>query len=118
MAHVSDPSLLLRAFAPTSSFSDARGVGYRQWRLLRGEKVEQSDEGTGILRQEVDASHFDVEGVIGEGNYSQIYKAKLKSSQQPIALKMIDKEKAKRYKKEDEILVELRALVEQGKAKS
>ena len=101
-----EPSLLLRAFAPAEAWHNSRGVGCRQWRLLRGEQASTSSEGGGLARQEIDASHYTVEGIIGEGNYSQIYRATLKSTQQPVALKMIDKEKCKRYKKEDEILVE------------
>ena len=41
-----EPSLLLRAFAPAEAWHNSRGVGCRQWRLLRGEQATfvRSDE--------------------------------------------------------------------------
>lgn len=94
--------LLLNAFSPAQKWAEP-ACGYRQWRLLRGEAGAPDGE---LPRFGVDASHFEVESLLGEGNYSQIFKATLKSTQQRVALKMIDKSKAKRYKKEDEIVVE------------
>jgi len=95
--------MLLRAFMPAEPRSE-RATGYRQWRLLRGEQSE--DVGGGIARQEITPAQFDCDHLLGEGNYSQVIGAMLKSTQQRVALKVIDKSKVKRYKKEDEVLVE------------
>ena len=104
-----DPVLLLDAFTPTESWVE-RGCGYRQWRLLKGENVDRSEaamhDGGFPSAQQVDLSSFVLEGLLGEGNYSQVFQGTLKATQQLVALKIIDKAKVKRYKKEDEVLVE------------
>ena len=95
--------LLLRSYLPSESWAE-RATGHRQWRLLRGES--SLPELDGGMRQELTPSHFQVEHLLGEGNYSQVLAATLKSTQQHVALKVIDKAKVKRYKKEDEVLIE------------
>ena len=101
-----DSGLLLGAFVPAEPWAE-RGVGYRQWRLLRGEASSPSATGSESQRAgDTTANDFEVEGLLGDGNYSQVFKATLKSTQHKFALKMIDKAKCKRYKKEDEVLVE------------
>ena len=97
--------LLLRAFAPATPWIE-NSVGYRQWRALRGEIQQATDEGFTHREVGLDASHFEIESLLGEGNYSQIFAATIKATQQRVALKMIDKAKAKRYKKEDEVVIE------------
>ena len=51
-------------------------------------------------------SSFDSGDLLGEGNYSMVYRATLKSTQELYALKVVDKSKVKRYKKQDEVIVE------------
>ena len=103
-----DPALLLSAFTPVESWIE-RGTAYRQWRLLKGElgaPPEQKGDGGIPSVQQVNAQSYNLDGLLGEGNYSQVYQGRLRSTQQPVALKMIDKAKVKRYKKEDEVKIE------------
>jgi 3-phosphoinositide dependent protein kinase-1 len=99
-----DTALLLKAFTPAQPWVE-RGCGYRQWREAKGE-VGGKDDGGFASAQSVDPSSYAMEGMLGEGNYSQVIQAMLRSTQQVVALKIIDKQKVKRYKKEDEVLVE------------
>ena len=105
-----DNSLLLSAFTPTETWVE-RTVGYRQWRLLKGEKSVGS-QNTGGSVQQVSSASYTMEGLLGEGNYSQVFQARLRATQQDVALKVIDKAKVKRYKKEDECKVERWVLSE------
>ena len=95
--------ILLRAFMPSEPMQE-RCAGYRQWRLLRGE--HSAPDTDGLSRQEITPASFECEHMLGEGNYSQVIASVLKSTQQHVALKIIDQAKVKRYKKEDEVLVE------------
>ena len=122
-----DEALLLKAYQPAACWAD-RGCYYRQWRLVQGETHEPSQERRSVPRQ-LTTSSFQVTDLLGEGNYSQVMFAKLRSTQvcsisdrilsallvsqqalrapqEPIALKVIEKQKVKRYKKEDELRVE------------
>jgi len=98
----------LAAYTPYEPFVE-RPCVYRQWRLLKGEAAFSSDGKTGFdgfSAQQVTSQSFDMEGLLGEGNYSQIFQAKLRSTYKTVALKVIDKAKVKRYHKMDEVLVE------------
>jgi 3-phosphoinositide dependent protein kinase-1 len=100
-----DTALLLRAFTPSEKWVE-RGCGYRQWRLLRGEATPSSDNGGFASAQQVTSQSYTFHGMLGEGNYSQVLQATVRSTQQMVALKIIDKAKVKRYKKSDEVLIE------------
>lgn len=100
-----DSSLLLAAYQPASSWAD-RTCGYRQWRLIPGEMLDPEEEKSEVPRQALTTNSFLVTDVLGEGNYSQVMFAVLRSTQLPVALKVVDKAKLKRYKKEDEVRVE------------
>ena len=118
-ASLIDSGLLLGAFVPAEPWAE-RGVGYRQWRLLKGETAGSASAAAGSTskftdaadllyeppRSDLNASDFNVDHVLGDGNYSQVFQATLRSTQHQIALKVVDKAKCKRYKKEDEVLVE------------
>ena len=102
-----DVGSLLSSFTPAEPRAE-RLAAYRNWRILKGETVDP-DDNTSVAaasRSDITPAHFEVEHLLGEGNYSQVILATLKSTQQRCALKVIDKQKVKRYKKEDEVLVE------------
>ncbi|KAL1530153.1 hypothetical protein AB1Y20_001069 [Prymnesium parvum] len=100
-----DAALLLQAHAPPARYSE-RGSYYRQWRLLPYDRVEADEASCRPMRHQVTVSSFSISDVLGEGNYSQALYARLRSTQQPVALKVVDKQKLKRYKKENEVRVE------------
>ena len=94
-----DSGLLLGAFAPAEPWVE-RGVGYRQWRLLKGEANSEQSKGASSssssmteVRSDLNANDFDVDHVLGDGNYSQVFQATLRSTQHKVVLKMIDKAK-------------------------
>lgn len=96
---------LLPAFMPFEPLIE-RAAGYRQWRLLKGETALPEKNTHGFSSQEVTSNDFSMEGLLGEGNYSQIFQASLRSTCKTVALKVIDKQKVKRYHKMDEVLIE------------
>ena len=111
-----DTDALLRCFAPAEPYA-SRVLCNAQWHMLRGEgaavasgkaadvpKAPGEEIPVGGLL--VGPSNFEVGGVLGEGNYSTVYQATLKSTQEPYALKVVDKSKCQRYKKQDEVVVE------------
>ena len=99
-------AFLLPAFTPAEPLVE-RACGYRQWRLLKGEVlVPGSEQMNGFQQQQVTLQNFDLEVLLGEGNYSQIFQATLRSTHKTVALKIIDKTKVKRYHKMDEVLIE------------
>ena len=102
-----DVGSLLSSFTPAEPRAE-RLAAYRNWRILKGETVDPDDNPpvAAASRSDITPAHFEVEHLLGEGNYSQVILATLKSTQQRCALKVIDKQKVKRYKKEDEVLVE------------
>ena len=126
-----DEQFLLLAFTVDQPWVE-RGCGYRQWRPLPGEISKPapssaapsgpadaedglgaaSDETGFASAQQVTPQSFSMHGLLGEGNYSQVLMATLKSIQQPVALKCIDKTKVKRYKKTDEVFVEKWVLLQ------
>ena len=80
-----DSGLLLGAFAPAEPWVE-RGVGYRQWRLLKGEANSEQSKGASSssssmteVRSDLNANDFDVDHVLGDGNYSQVFQATLRS---------------------------------------
>ena len=90
-----DMKFTLRAFCPTEPQWKERPVGYRQWRILKGETPSSQAE-AGVLRQDLTPSHFEVEHLLGQGNYSQVLESTLRSTQMRVALKVIDKAQVKR----------------------
>ena len=99
-----DTALLLRAYKPETRWAE-RGCYYRQWRLLPGETYDPGEERNHVPRN-LTTSSFTTTDLLGEGNYSQVIFAKLRSTQEALALKVIEKSKVKRHKKEDEVRVE------------
>ena len=81
-----DPCFLLKAFTVPEPWVE-RGCGYRQWRTLRGEvgPVVTTASDSDVLppldsfesAQQVSSQSYEVEGILGEGNYSQVFKAKM-----------------------------------------
>lgn len=67
-----DSGLLLGAFAPAEPWVE-RGVGYRQWRLLKGEANSEQSKGASSsssmteVRSDLNANDFDVDHVLGDG---------------------------------------------------
>ena len=112
-----ESGMLMGAFAPAEPWAE-RGLGYRQWRLLKGETTappatsgttpaaESEDKLYERPMSDINAGDFEVDHVLGDGNYSQVFQATLRSTQHQLALKVIDKAKCRRYKKEDEVLIE------------
>jgi len=100
-----DTALLLKAYQPATRWSE-RGCYYRQWRLLPYESSPKEGEERDPVPYGTTLQSFEVQDLLGEGNYSQVLHAQLRSTRQGIALKIIEKAKLKRYKKEDEVRCE------------
>jgi len=103
---------LLRAFAPAEVYA-RRSLSNVQWHVLRGEagvvpssEADVPGEPSAISGRTLNPSSFEIGELLGEGNYSMVYQATLKSTQEQFALKVVDKSKVKRYKKADEVVVE------------
>ena len=103
---------LLRAFAPAEVYA-RRSLSNVQWHVLRGEagvvpssEADVPGEPSAISGRRLNPSSFEIGELLGEGNYSMVYQATLKSTQEQFALKVVDKSKVKRYKKADEVVVE------------
>lgn len=58
----------------------------------------------------VQLSDFELGSVLGEGNYSRVFLATLKSTGEQMAVKMIEKKKVERFKKQAEPLMEKHVL--------
>ena len=83
------------------------------WRPVRGEgplqataAAQPAADGFTSATRQLGVHNFDVEEILGEGNYSQVFTATLRATQETYAFKIVDKSKCQRYKKMDEVLVE------------
>lgn len=76
------------------------------------EKAQQADTRESARRSsaKLQLSDFDLGRVVGEGNYSRVFLGKLKSTGEQMAVKVIDKKKLERYKKQAEALMEKHVL--------
>ena len=106
-------NLLIRALAPVEIYAK-RTVSNAQWQ--RGEAgvgpsgrmldVPKAPGELAISSRLLSPSAFELGDLLGEGNYSAVYHATLKATQAEFALKAVDKSKCRRYKKQDEVVVE------------
>ena len=104
---------LIRAVAPVEIYAK-RTVSNAQWQ--RGEAgvgpsgrvldVPKAPGELAISSRLLRPSAFESGALLGEGNYSAVYHATLKATQAEFALKAVDKSKCRRYKKQDEVVVE------------
>ena len=99
---------LLRAFAPAEVYA-RRSLSNVQWHVLRGEagvvpssEADVPGEPSAISGRTLNPSSFEIGELLGEGNYSMVYQATLKSTQEPFALKVVDKSKVQRHKKQQQ----------------
>mmetsp|Transcript_11954 Transcript_11954/g.20173 ORF Transcript_11954/g.20173 Transcript_11954/m.20173 type:complete len:471 (+) Transcript_11954:53-1465(+) len=108
---------LLPSFKTTLSWADCPSY-HKSWRPIRGEGVQllpderlpdapppMPDNFVSGGRH-VGNHSFALGEILGEGNYSQVFEATLKPTQEKYAFKVVDKQRVERYKKRDEVLVE------------
>ena len=62
----------------------------------------------GRVKRQLD--DFDIEGMIGQGNFSEVFRARNKIDDQLYALKQFDKKKVERLRKTQDVLIEKHSL--------
>ena len=75
-----DEALLIQAYRQPDPLWAERSSYYKQWRLVQGESLDPEKERFQVPRQ-LTTSSFKVTDPLGEGNYSQVLFAKLRSTQ-------------------------------------
>jgi len=123
---------LLSCFAPQVGWAE-RDCVQKTWRTLRGEaplgskalpapppvSVPAGADGgeppsavfSGVGRI-FGLHNFESGALLGDGNYSQVFEAIVRPTQERVAFKVVDKQKMSRYKKGDEVLIEKYVLTE------
>lgn len=98
-----DEAKLLECFDPVLSWAETPCL-MRTWRPIRGEGMELDDlvsdalKADGISEEEFgrrkyELRSFDVGRLLGEGNYTQVFCATLRCTQEEYAFKIVDKAK-------------------------